>query len=187
MPLIQSKCKKAFSSNVKKEMDEDKSQPQSLAIAYSVQRKNKKKMADGGQVPANAPAPDLHEAADQAMKDVTGGIDARMKAKQAIGKPGYAKGGMIDDDVASSIADHIIQKRQKMAEGGEVDLDANSEETGRSPYDEYNAEAGNEEQYDDGQISPQPEDSNEHADMLDDADAHSMVDKIRAKLRAKRS
>lgn len=41
MPLIQSSSKKAFSKNVKKEMQAGKSKKQALAIAYSVKRKNK--------------------------------------------------------------------------------------------------------------------------------------------------
>lgn len=41
MPLIQSSSKKAFSKNVKKEMQAGKSRKQALAIAYSVKRKNK--------------------------------------------------------------------------------------------------------------------------------------------------
>ncbi len=43
MPLKQSSSKKAFKSNVRKEMHAGKSQKQALAIAYSVQRKNKRK------------------------------------------------------------------------------------------------------------------------------------------------
>lgn len=39
MPLNKSTSKKAFSSNVKKEMESGKSQKQSVAIAYSVKRK----------------------------------------------------------------------------------------------------------------------------------------------------
>jgi len=49
MPLIKSKSKKAFSKNVETEMDSGKPQNQSLAIAYSVKRKAKKK-ASGGTV-----------------------------------------------------------------------------------------------------------------------------------------
>lgn len=38
MPLKKSASKKAFSSNVKKEMQAGKSQKQSVAIAYAVKR-----------------------------------------------------------------------------------------------------------------------------------------------------
>lgn len=51
MPLIKSKTKKAFESNVKAEMDAGKPMKQSLAIAYSTKRKApKKKMSVGGEV-----------------------------------------------------------------------------------------------------------------------------------------
>ena len=43
MPLKKSSSKKAFSSNVKKEIEAGKPQKQAVAIAYSVARKAKKK------------------------------------------------------------------------------------------------------------------------------------------------
>lgn len=53
MPLFQGKSKKSFKKNVETEMDEGKPQKQSLAIAFNVQRKNKKKgYAKGGPVSA---------------------------------------------------------------------------------------------------------------------------------------
>lgn len=52
MPLIQGRSKKSFKKNVDMEMDSGKPQKQSLAIAFNVQRKNKKKMAKGGPVSA---------------------------------------------------------------------------------------------------------------------------------------
>ena len=42
MSLKKSKSKKAFSSNVKAEMDAGKPQKQAVAIAYSVKKKAKK-------------------------------------------------------------------------------------------------------------------------------------------------
>lgn len=50
---MKSKSKKAFEHNLKAEIREGKSQPQSLAIAYSVKRKTKK-MAEGGNVSISA-------------------------------------------------------------------------------------------------------------------------------------
>lgn len=51
MPLSQSPGKKAFGKNIAAEMDAGKPMKQSLAIAYSIKRKNqKKKMATGGPV-----------------------------------------------------------------------------------------------------------------------------------------
>ena len=61
MPLIKSKSKNAFSKNVEAEMHAGKPQDQALAIAYSVKRKTKKKMAEGGTVSAateKRPMPD---------------------------------------------------------------------------------------------------------------------------------
>lgn len=43
MPLTKSAGKKAFSKNVKAEMDAGKPQKQSVAIAYSVKRKAERK------------------------------------------------------------------------------------------------------------------------------------------------
>lgn len=43
MPLAKGKGKKAFSQNVKTEMAAGKPQKQALAIAYSVQRRGKRK------------------------------------------------------------------------------------------------------------------------------------------------
>lgn len=133
MPLMPGKSKKAFSKNVATEMDAGKPQKQSLAIAYHVQSKNKKKMAKGGSVPANTSAPDVHEAADEEMKRVNDGIDARMKAKQAMGKPGYAEGGTVSgysysrnpgtpapksDDMRPAESSYM---GDKWAEGGMID------------------------------------------------------------------
>jgi hypothetical protein len=42
MPLIKSKSKKAFSENIRREMEAGKPQKQAVAIAYSVKRKAKK-------------------------------------------------------------------------------------------------------------------------------------------------
>jgi hypothetical protein len=55
MPLVNSPSKKAFKKNVEVEMESGKPQKQSLAIAFSVQRKNKRKMAHGGPVKAGRP------------------------------------------------------------------------------------------------------------------------------------
>lgn len=52
MPLKPGKGKEAFSHNVKAEMNAGKPQDQALAIAYSVKRKAKKKMAEGGKISA---------------------------------------------------------------------------------------------------------------------------------------
>jgi hypothetical protein len=43
MPLVKSKSKAAFSTNVKREMEAGKKQKQAVAIAYSVKRKAQSK------------------------------------------------------------------------------------------------------------------------------------------------
>lgn len=43
MPLKKSKSKKAFSENIKREMEAGKPQKQAVAIAYSVKRKASKR------------------------------------------------------------------------------------------------------------------------------------------------
>lgn len=51
MPLIKSKSKKVMSENIKSEMDAGKPQKQSIAIAYDIMRRaRRKKMSLGGQV-----------------------------------------------------------------------------------------------------------------------------------------
>lgn len=51
MPLLKSKSKKAMSKNIETEMDAGKPQKQSIAIAYSMMRRaKKKKMAEGGLI-----------------------------------------------------------------------------------------------------------------------------------------
>lgn len=55
MPLMKGRSKKAFSHNVEAEMHAGKPQDQSLAIAYSVKRKSKKKMNSGGAVQSGSP------------------------------------------------------------------------------------------------------------------------------------
>lgn len=114
----------------------------------------------------------------------------------------FAKGGKVhkdqdDEHRASSIADAIMEKRHRMAEGGMadddddmVDLEENSEEEGSTPYDHMNAEAGDKEQYDDSQLESQPSDSNEKGDSEEsdeeDENDGSMVSAIRRKMRSMR-
>ena len=87
---------------------------------------------------------------------------------------------------ADSIASAIMSKRKakKMAEGGMVSLEDNSEESGNT-LDDLNFEALGKEQYDDSQLGPDPMDSNEHGDNIS-SDAHDMISKIRSKMKSKR-
>lgn len=84
MPLIKSGSKKALKKNIEVEMEAHpakKDRKQDLAIAFSVQRKNKaKKMAEGGSVSASdekRPMPD--QKAD----------DSKMVSRNAVDKPAH--------------------------------------------------------------------------------------------------
>ncbi len=140
----------------------------SLAVAVTAQRfGKKKKMAVGGEVIGPDPAP--------RKPDNKRPPEAEYMADH------FAEGGEVEEHM-DGIVDAIMRKR-KMAEGGMVDLNANSEEE-PNQYDEMNADAANAEQFDDDQISPQPTDSNERGDEIE-SDMHDLVSQIRAKLKAK--
>lgn len=342
MPLIQSKSKKAFSNNVEKEMDAGKPQKQSLAIAYSVKRKNqRKKMASGGKIehsaraeddrepgmpakkaddrrlneddymsedarrgaaaPArkaddkrppmsdymsndmegmyadggevtskhNSPRPsqssieskDLNEMAprgemshaqraeyheqeaakyrmmaegglvgdgSRAQEDNNPGVpspkgdnsrlpmsqymseefddgDSFPKGRSKNQRPSaqemdseyFADGGQVgmqaimkENYKPKSMAEAIMHKRKKMADGGMVDIQENGDEEGSSPYDDMNSDATDSPGvYDDSQLGKQPEDSNEDGDDREDSrrDAHDMISQIRKKIKYKQS
>lgn len=100
----------------------------------------------------------------------------------------YAHGGDIEDHY-DSIAEHVMAKmRAKYAEGGMVDLNANSEEAPNYAYMD-NHDAYMKEQYDLDQLSSQPEDSNEKGDEREEEseNKHDLVDSVRKKMKAKRS
>jgi hypothetical protein len=123
MPLIQSPSKKAFQKNVKTEMEANpskKDRAQNLAIAYGVQRKNRK--AKGGVVSFG---PDRHP--HSTGRYAEGGM-AEMPEPviQTIGKELY-----LDEDEKASdkeaSRDHKDMYRvgdKSYAEGGSVDSDA---------------------------------------------------------------
>lgn len=172
MPLIQSKSKKAFSKNVEAEMHEGKPQKQSLAIAFSVQRRNnkKKKMAFGGA------AEDTNEPS----------VPSRKPNNERLPKDEYmadhfAHGGEVEEHY-ESIADAILAKKRQAA-SGQADLNEHSEEQ-PNQYDGINMDTANKEQYDDSQLEAQPEDSNLHGDDIE-SDKHDMVSQIRRKMKLK--
>lgn len=94
-----------------------------------------------------------------------------------------ADGGMIEDmEMVMSVADAI--RRKRMSDGGMGDLEANSEEHGML-LDDLNMEAAGEPQYDDDQISTQPENSNEHGDEID-SEPHSLSKAIRRRMMSRK-
>lgn len=158
MPLIKGKSKKAFDHNVKAEMDSGKPQDQALAIAYHVQRKNRKKMAQGGEVKMEE-----RMAKHDHMRDMD---DAR-------------------EEHPSSIAEAILRKKH-YADGGEVDLDENAEES-PNVMDELNYEALKKENYAEESAleeASHPMDSNMKGHELEDE--HDHVEMMRRRIMAKR-
>lgn len=69
MPLIKSNSKKAFKENVEQEMEAGKPKDQSLAIAYSIKRKNRKKMAKGGEARNESAASEQRPMPEERDKD----------------------------------------------------------------------------------------------------------------------
>jgi hypothetical protein len=84
MPLIKGKSQKSFEKNVSTEMHAGKPQKQSLAIAFNMQRKAKKKKAHGGEIKAASgrPTADNEETKRSERMMADGG-----KVKAASGRP----------------------------------------------------------------------------------------------------
>jgi len=159
-------------------------------IAYDDDHALKSKnMAEGGEVEEPMPTEDPMESRPN-------------KGWGAIIVKGKAEGGMIDaadeiaDDHAESIADAIMAKRRKMAEGGnvmhpgdemlkegEVDLDDNGREIPNAYY-KANHEILEDNLDHDIMQMHQPEDSNEH-DVSLESDTHDMVSRILHKMKNK--
>lgn len=205
MPLIQSPSKKAFQKNVETEMKEHPmKKDQDLAIAYSIKKKNAKKMAYGGAAEdTNEPAvpmrkPDDYRRPEDAYmaKDWSGEPELDDDASLSMGPaedefmskraaPALADGGEMEDrDTIAQIMHKRRMRAEAMADGGMVDLNKNSEES-LNDEDQYSFRAGLKEQYDDSQLSPQPTDSNELGDDID-SDDHDMVSRIRSKMKSRR-
>lgn len=187
MPLIQGYSKKTVGKNIKKEMEAGKPQKQAIAIALSVKRKNSpKKMADGGEV--KKPEEQMIGPNEQKARDqLASAFGAQKPVQKAYG--GEIK-GQSEMKHPKSIAEAIMMKKKKMADGGEVDLELNAMERQPNEYEEQNLDAGMKELYsDDLSDFPQPEDSNEHGDELSDEDMHdmSMIDQIRRRMKARQS
>lgn len=102
MPLIQSKSKKALKENIETEMNENPNKKQAIAIAFNVQRKNKrKKMADGGMVKDSAKM-ESRPMPDERAKDATMvSHNSSMKAPK--------------DDSMTSQAPQMVASRPRMA------------------------------------------------------------------------
>lgn len=159
--MLKFKSKKPMDEGM--DMDAADAKP-SLATAMAV-RRNVKKMAYGGAADraTNAVPPEPRK------PDNMRPPEAEYMANR------FAQGGEVDDHY-DGIASAIMRKK-RMAAGGMVDINENAEESGQSPYDDMNSEAAMKELYEDDQLGPQPESSNEHGDADDDYSVSSQVRK----------
>lgn len=113
MPLIRSKSQHAFDKNLKHEMAEGKPQKQSLAIAYSVQ-KRAHKMAKGGKLHGHKPELEKMAAMAHYKKMAEGGIINLADKMEAV--PMH-NAHMLQEDMAYPHR----QLFMKLAEGGLLD------------------------------------------------------------------
>jgi hypothetical protein len=133
----------------------------------------------------------IDDAADEREEDMLNSKPLRHSSEKRAGTK------MVDEDskddmelsmmhlAKGGIADRIRAKHKMMAEGGEVDLQDNSDEH-LNEEDQLSYKAARKKTYyDDSQISRQPMDSNEHGDELSDEDSHDMVSSIRKKMKYK--
>lgn len=208
MPLFQGKSKRVFDKNVESEMESGKPQKQSLALSYSIQRKNKKKMANGEMVDERLDEKDhmstMDNAKDEHMAKASRGglltLDEDLADKDHRPEMDEfddehmvkaSRGGMMmDEEHDASVSDAIMRKRNKKmyADGGEVDLSINADEE-PNHEDDLSYEALKKENYSETpglDALDSPMDSNEDGHELSDADEHDMIEAIRRKMRAKR-
>jgi hypothetical protein len=106
-----------------------------------------------------------------------------------------AEGGAVDEyedadkEEPASIAEAIMQKRKKYADGGQVDLSRNADED-RNEEDQMSFNALKKENYSESDglnaiDRASKMDSGQHGDDIE-KDVHDMVSKIHQKMRAKR-
>lgn len=166
MPLF--KKKKSDDSEMQGPMEG----PKNLSVALNIQRKNKKKMAEGGVIQGygykskeekeaeNGPGTQTLRGdgsnASQPKKPKT----AKEEAAEKIASQ-FAKGGVVEA---------IMAKREAEKDEGRVDLEANDEEKVDPSFDDLNEEAA---EYDPELEAAEP----------DDEDDGSMVSKIMKKMR----
>jgi len=153
-----------------------------------------KRMADGGEIEAASMRPD---AAEDAMEMEM--MDEHPHSHKAEKRAGSEPHHDIDESdemelqmlrklAKGGIVDAIRHKQKMMADGGEVDLQANADED-LNLEDQLSYQAARKKTYfDDSQISSQPHDSNLHGNEREEAesDRHDMVGAIRKKMKAKR-
>jgi hypothetical protein len=158
-------------------------------------------MAAGGPVPGlDEEAPHTGETAEDMLRRhatelaAAGYMAPRPSMEEYMGDKmamGGVAGGLApgeEDDMSPGYDVFETIKRKKMADGGMVDLEANSEEH-ENTEDDLSYDALKKEQYDLDQLDEQPMDSNEHGDERekDAEDDHddSIVGQIKRKAKKK--
>lgn len=178
MPLIKKPSKSAFKKNVETEMDANPgkdNRAQNLAIAYSVQRRAKKKppvkMAEGGiagwQRDPHRDPTDIED--DRATSTTPASVVDAIMRKRMQDQHMMAEGGMLEDDSEDQ-------------HGETHDTEDPNE------FNDLNLEAAGKELYDENQLSPQPTDSNETGDSeeMSEENKQDMISMIRRKMRMKK-
>lgn len=178
MPLIKSKSKKAFESNLKEELSEGKPKAQSLAIAYAMKKRNAKHMSRGGPVTA---ADEFSQEPIDSLKSEYSARDKHTPSKATVDRDQaqvYAQGGMVSDsdEHYSSIADAILAKKRNNG------LENNANEL-PNYYDDLNVEATEHPVYD----NPLPDFPEPEASVGDDieSDKNDRVSQMRKRMRSK--
>lgn len=185
MPLFKPKSKQGPKTEASKNTD--------LSMAVNVQRAAKrKKMAQGGEVSFGHEVADnggpgremakLRKNPDPMLMSEGGSVSEKIMAKRSKSLDFNEDNGGLTTNTYD-MRDEDAIKKENYADGGMVDLNEESEEHPNEYY-ELNAQAANEEQYDDSQLDPQPRDSNLKGHELEDK--HDMIAAIRRKLSAKR-
>lgn len=181
MPLKQSGSKAAFTHNLKAEMKAGKPQKQSLAIAYSVKRKNKMAMggscyADGGPVmtesgyqdaakPNTRPSMADHEMLE--YKTSRSAPGASMPGRQGMTSSGYQS--KLKQDTRPDLADHEMDNLDLSHESSAPDYndDAMAEDERRlNQHGEDEAGPLGRMMADGGQITDNYQDDSHMRDMV---------------------
>jgi len=120
MPLIQGKSKKAISKNIEKEMEAGKPQKQSIAIAYAVAKKNRKRKFLGGLVSEGASefdnSPDKMEYREDVPRDTKRNpMDMLPKGSDEDGRK-YFLGGQVSEEAAEEDrSPYKMSERERVA------------------------------------------------------------------------
>ncbi len=141
VPLIKSKSKQAFEHNFKAELEAGKPKDQALAIAYSTKRQaskmKKTPLAEGGMIKGATFAPKSVRMLESEKTEKMGMYEPK-EERQAELKEEQEKVSQVepilempqeeDDTIHESLADAVMARRRKMAQGGQIQIEQNEQE-----------------------------------------------------------